>query len=242
MRHILCTLAAAVPILLSAQRPSSTPTPPIVAADAGKLVSSHVPLGEFRRRLAFVKDGQEQGVGTLVERISVQGTGAQAQLVRVQEMTMGQRTIIDTAISVRSTLAPIRHSSKQPTVTMALQFDARRVTGTYTSGSSAPLAIDQTFDVTTFDSNNMELVIGALPLAVGYSARLPLYIYERNGVVWCDITVAGEEPVNGVAAWKLDVQFIGAHGAYWFTKGASTLVKSELTLPSGVTMRSTLVN
>ena len=153
MQRMLCTFAIILPLLLTAQSPTDTAAPPIVAADAGRLVSSHVPLGEFQRSLAFVRNGQEQRVGTLVERVSVAGAGAAARLVRVQELTMGQRRIVDTAVSHRATLAPIWHSSRQPTASMALRFDGRHVTGSHTTGAAAPEPIDQTVSVATFDSN-----------------------------------------------------------------------------------------
>ncbi len=243
LRIILLTLA--LPAALRSQVPATSdsgrPAPPVVAADADKLLSSRVPLGEFQRALAFVRNGQEQRVGTIVERISVDGSGAAARLVRAQEITMGQRRIVDTAVSHRGTLAPIWHSSKQPTAAMALRFDGRHVTGTHTTGTAAPEPIDQTVSVVTFDSNNQELVMGALPLALGYSARLPMYVYEMKGIAWCDVHVSTEEVVDGTESWKVDATYAGARGSYWFAKRTGVMLKSEMTTPTGAVMRMTLV-
>ncbi len=233
----------AVPTLLPAQPPKDTSLapPPVVAADAGAIRSARVATGEFVRAVSFLRDGQERRVGTITERISEQASGQAGILIRAQEITMGQRTVIDTAVSNRSTLAPIWHNSKQPTAAMALRFDGRHVTGSHTAGTAAPEPIDQTVGEAVFDSNNQELVMGALPLALGYAARLPMYIYESKGIVWCDLRVVGQEVLDGTAAWKLDVSYAGAHGAYWFAKATGVMLRSDLVLPTGATMRLVLV-
>ncbi len=243
MRRISSLLILiAFPSLACAQASrDSSLAPPVVAADAGAIRSARVATGQFVRAISFVRDGQERRVGTITERISERGSGTSAILIRAQEITMGQRTVIDTAVSNRSTLAPIWHNSKQPTATMALRFDGRHVTGSHTAGTAAPEPIDQTVDAAVFDSNNQELVMGALPLALGYAARLPMYIYESKGIVWCDLRVVGQETLDGTDAWKLDVSYAGARGSYWFAKATGVMLKSDLVLPTGATMRMALV-
>jgi hypothetical protein len=212
----------------------------LVAADGRVISAARVSLGHFVRNLSVMRDGQEQRIGTITEDVSVQGAGASATVIRAQEIVLGPRTIIDTAVSNRATLAPLWHNSKQPTASMLLRFDGRHITGSHTTDNAAPEVVDHTVSVPTFDSNNMELVMGALPLAKGYAARLPFYIYEAKGIEWLDLTVTGDTSIDDVAAWAMDVQFYGGHGTWWFAKDSRRMLKSEMTTANGRMMRVTL--
>jgi hypothetical protein len=240
MRIPVALLLLSFPVTLSAQA-TDTGAPPVVAADGRVISSALVTPGVYVRTVSFVRDGQERRVGTITERVTIVGSGAAATLVRAQEISFGPRTIIDTAVSHRATLNPIWHSSKQPTASMALRFAGAHVTGTHTSGANPPEVVDQTVSVPTFDSNNQELVLGALPLAIGYRARLPMYVYESKGISWCDLQVTGDESVDGAPSWKVDVTYAGARGTYWIAKGTGVLLRNEMTLPTGAVMRLTLV-
>ena len=169
LRRALCITMLATPHLLRAQAPrdETAASPPIVAADGTVISRARVTPGRFIRTLSVLRDGREQRIGSITETVSLDGSGASATVVRAQEIVMGPRTIIDTAISNAMTLAPVRHTSKQPTASMVLRFDGRRITGTHTSGNAVPDEVDQTVSVPAFDSNNMELVMGALPLQAG---------------------------------------------------------------------------
>ena len=241
LRRTLLLLALVAPHAgLSAQAPASSATPPVVAADAGAVNGALVAPGTYRRALVMVQNGKERQLGVITETISVTGTGPDATLLRAQMMTVGPTTVTDTAVSRAATLAPMWHASHQPAVTMALQFAGRRVTGTHTTGSKPPVVIDTELSDAVFDSNNHELVMGALPLAAGYSARLPTYIYEKKGNVWCDLRVTGEETLDGTPAWVLEVAYAGSRTRYWYAKEGRVVLRSETVLPGGAVMRTVL--
>lgn len=236
----LAPLVASQRLIAQAPSEHAVPAPTVVAADGRVISTARVMPGRFIRTLSVLRDGQEQRIGSITETVSLDGSGASATIIRAQEIVMGPRTIIDTAVSNAMTLAPVRHTSKQPTASMLLRFDGRHITGTHTVGDSAPEAVDQMVSVPTFDSNNMELVMGALPLTNGYTARLPFYIYEAHGIAWLDLLVTGDTSIEGVAAWTMDVTFYGAKGTWWFAKDSGRMLKSETTTASGRTMRVTL--
>jgi hypothetical protein len=247
MRASLAALAFFLPQLTAAQTTSAAsvapvPVPPVVAADANVVQPERVALGRFVRSLSFVKDGQERRVGTIRETVTDQGQGSDATLIRVQEIAMGPRTVLDTAVSRRTSLAPIWHSSVSPMGTMHLDFSGTRVTGSRSAAAgAAPIAIHHTVAVPTFDSNNQELVMGALPLAIGYAARLPMYIYERQGIAWCDLRVREDGLFAGEAVWIVDASFADAKGTYWIAKQTGLTLQYEMSTPSGAILRATLV-
>ena len=129
LRRALCVTPLVASQLLVAQSPSeqSAAAPPVVAADGRVISKAHVIPGRFIRNLSVMRDGQEQRIGSITETVSLHGSGTSATIIRAQEIVMGPRTIIDTAVSNAMTLAPVRHSSKQPTASMALQFNVRRM-------------------------------------------------------------------------------------------------------------------
>jgi hypothetical protein len=245
MRALVAALTLIVPRCIVAQAPSAAAadSPPVVAADARVVQPERVALGHFVRALSFVQAGQERRVGTIRETVAEQGRGRDATLVRVQAITMGARTVLDTAVSHRNSLAPIWHSSVTPMGTMRLQFSGTRITGERNAtNGSAPMAISHTVAVPAFDSNNQELVLGALPLRAGYTARLPMYIFERAGIAWCDLTVrAGDSVFAGEPVWLVDVSYADAKGTYWVAKQTGLTLQYEMSTPSGAVLRSTLV-
>ena len=223
----LSLLLSIVPLALAAQQA------PIVAAGDAAIDGSRIVPGTTTRTLTVEKDGARRPNGSIVDVISVQPDG---RLLRVQTIATPTGTIVDTAISDRRTLVPVRHSSSSAQRTMHVDFAGAHATGTFAPKDSATRTIDQQGDHPFFDSNIYDLVVGALPLADGYAARVPVYIYERGGQVWMDVRVMSTDRVAGVAAWKTSVTLGSYACTMWLRKSDGHLMQLTAAPAPGVVL------
>jgi hypothetical protein len=64
-----------------------------------------------------------------------------------------------------------------------LAYDGARVHGIVDSGGAKMRAVDTTFDTAPFAAAQLDVVIGALPLAPGFSTTVPVYYPIRGGIL-----------------------------------------------------------
>ncbi|HXQ76946.1 MAG TPA: hypothetical protein VN797_02000, partial [Gemmatimonadaceae bacterium] len=81
-----------------------------------------------------------------------------------------------------------------------------------------------------FDSNVIDLVVGELPLASGYSVTLPFFVYERGGRVMTPVKVRERAslPFGKLGqrdVWVVDVGIPGAPATMWIDAQAHTLLR-----------------
>ena len=149
-------------------------------------------------------------------------------------------TATDTTIMKQGTLEPISHRSHAVPRTLSLDFDGRRVTGVYAPRDSAATGIDRVTDVPAFDAAVLDVVLGALPLAEGYATRLPMYIEERKGLVWFDVTVAGATDVDSVPAWDVRVAVLNYTVSYLLARDDHRFLAGRVEYPNGAAVEMTI--
>jgi hypothetical protein len=149
-------------------------------------------------------------------------------------------TATDTTIMKQRTLEPISHRSHAVPRTLSLDFDGTRVTGVYTPRDSAATRIERVTEVPVFDAAVLDVVLGALPLAEGYATRLPMYIEERKGLVWFDVTVAGATDVDSVPAWDVRVAVLNYTVSYLLACDDHRFLAGRVEYPNGATVEMTI--
>jgi hypothetical protein len=182
----------------------------------------------------ITRNGQDSsaGVRTVVTRAVLDRPGA--HLVEIeQRFPAGPGVIVDTAIDELHTMRAVAHSSHQPTRTMRFDFNGSTAVGTVAlkreSGDSV-FNVLQDVGGPIFDSNVIDLVVGELPLAPGYEATLPFFIYERGGRVMMPVKVRERSSVpfgklGRRDAWVVDVGIPGAPATMWIDAEAHTLLR-----------------
>ncbi|HET9275212.1 MAG TPA: hypothetical protein VFN96_03980 [Gemmatimonadales bacterium] len=186
----------------------------------------------YERRVT--RDGQTTGAGTrtVVLRV-IPGTDTPALLEVEQRFPGGGGTIVDTAVAELETLRAVAHRSHQPARTMRFTFHATRATGVVTSDSaSRPEPVSQEIGGPVFDSNLLELVIAALPLAAGFTAELPFFIYERGGRVPMRVAVRERAPVGfpflgSRDAWVVSLAVPGAPATIWVDSRTRAVLRAR---------------
>lgn len=177
--------------------------------------------------LTRARGGEEQPVGELTLRTTLAG----AVIVR-GEQTRGRRGDVvdaDSFTLLRSSLAPVQQRSTRGTRGQTLRFDGRRVRGSRTTGGAAtPIEID--LAAPAFYGNSVDLVLSALPLREGYSARFPVLSVESGDVVEVQARVAGAEAVRtadggACRTWRVEVAGGNTNGTYWIERSGRGLVR-----------------
>lgn len=236
----LC-LALAAPLL------AGTAAHPVFAQDAalptvragdpvvdGRLVRP----GASERHMSIMQNDKAVGGATVRTVIAEAPAAGEAGLLVTNTITSPRGTIYDTSLVRRRTLQPIWHHSTQPRRRMRLEFRADSVTGLVTPDDSAAIPVAHATEAPTFDSAVMDEVIAALPLGRGYAVRIPLYIYERGGLVWFDVRVTGEASIAGAdaqptAAWVVQLHRPDMTMQCWVAKRSRQLLRTEIDMGQG---------
>jgi hypothetical protein len=220
-------------------------TLPAVRPGDGVVDGRLVRPGATERHMVIMQNDTAVRGATVRTVIAEVPAGREPGLLVANTITSPRGTIYDTSLVRRRTLEPVWHHSTQPRRRMRLAFGPDSVTGSVTPTDSAAILVAQATAAPTFDSAVMDQVIASLPLARGYAARLPLYIYERGGLVWFDVHVTAEEPAPGAhggrtPAWVVRLDEPEMSMRYWVARGSRQLLRSEFDLGQGRRMVMTL--
>jgi len=87
----------------------------------------------------------------------------------------------------------------------------------------------------------MDLVIAALPLRTGFSARIPFYIFERNGLAWLELDVAAETDIQlagiTVPTWDVHAKTDLGDVRYFIDRRSREVVRTTFSAPDGSELR-----
>ncbi|HEX2077824.1 MAG TPA: hypothetical protein VHG08_08950 [Longimicrobium sp.] len=164
---------------------------------------------------------------TLRTRLAtVDGTEA---IVRTETFWQGDEVVqVDSFVLHRETLAPLSRWSAGPQGLVRVEFVpgmARTARAGEWGRDSAEVPLPQP----VFLAGTTDMLLGALPLREGYSARLAVYNVDE-GVTSIDISVVGQEQValpsgGRAAAWEVEVREAGPPVTYWVDRESHTLVQ-----------------
>ena len=174
---------------------------------------------------------------TRYELKQLDGAEPHWQLVTTTTSQLGVAT--DTSVARRVGLEPVRHRSHAVPRKLMLDYAGNTVTGQYIPTSGPARDIRRNTEVATFDAAMLDLVLGALPLATGYTTRLPMYIEEQEGLTWFDVSVTGEQKVNDETGWV--VRVTNARYTVDFTIGRQSraFLAGRVQYPNGVSVELT---
>ena len=179
------------------------------------------------------------GTRTVVMR-TIASDGAPSTLEVVQRFPGGGGEIVDTALADLSTLRAMGHRSHQPARTMRFTFVGARVSGSVTylrAAGDSTVAVDQSVGGPIFDSNIIELVVASLPLAEGYAADVPFFIYERGGRVPMPVAVKDRARVDFAHhgardVWVVSVGVPGAPATVWVDAATHAVLRVRYDITS----------
>jgi len=187
--------------------------------------------------MIMVRGGQEQEIGSLDDQVVLADDNGKPSIIRVQNVDGPAGAMTDTAVADKASLAPRWHSSHAEHRLLQLQFTGSKVTGKYKGSGDPPFPIEQSVAENVFDSNMLDVLVCALPLADGYRGRLTVYLYEAGGAVPVDVAVTGSETVDGSDTWATGVTISGHTARYFIGKADHRVVQIVATQAPGVELR-----
>jgi hypothetical protein len=200
----------------------------------------HLRIGPLVRTTTVTRNGQSQNRGESTQQLARITRAGRELLVSTRTFVTPAGPAIDSSYADAVTLTPVRHVGLHDSRTMVLDFAGHRVTGRYAEKGKQPLPIDQVLEAPPFDSSLYDLVIAALPLAEGYTARLPFYIYEQGGLVSWDVKVVKREAPaladgSSPESWQVEVSEGGeVRTRLWVpVNGEREVLRSTFYLPGG---------
>lgn len=195
--------------------------------------------GVMVRGLYLDRGTESRRSGQITDRLVRSADGT--RLVREQVIAFGAGGRTDSAEVDARTLAPIRHAGRGNGQTLVVRFDGRRAIAEETKPSGATARLDSTYATAMFDSNIYDLVLAALPLEAGYAVTLPIYIYERGGLVAAAIVVTGEDAVRvgdrEVRCWVVTATWGGRTATHWVGQEDRRIWKLTSAAGPGATFR-----
>lgn len=227
--------AAACSLDASAQSPAAVAPARLAAPHpivAVPLTVPAQPAGIVRCRVVARRaaDTLERELGTQTREVRLVTVNGRSAIRRVMTFATSRGTIVDSTLTFVDGLVPISEISHQPTKVMRLDFDGAHVTGTITPTDSAAHTVDQT-QAPVFNSTDIDLVVSSLPLADGYRAVLPFYVYEHGGLEQDTVAVSGSEVIQGPAgprrAWITHVSMPGTDLVYWIDTESRDVLQAE---------------
>ncbi|MES2522259.1 MAG: hypothetical protein V4617_06155 [Gemmatimonadota bacterium] len=143
---------------------------------------------------------------------------------------------IDT-IAVSKTFAPLWHADSAASGRARVVYARGRVTGTRVDSTGKTTTIDIPVAAGAFDYSYARLVIGWLPLRVGFRGVLATHDITR-GAVHMPFRVVGDERIvaRGVAAdaWKVELDRPGAPTqTTWLSKATGKTLRVVIVTPGG---------
>jgi hypothetical protein len=196
---------------------------------------SRLSAGKWEVSLTVHREGQAIPMGTQrSELVEVGGASPRWMLITTTSTERGVAT--DTSVAERAGLRPVRHRGHAAARNLFLDFDGRKVTGSYTPAEGAARSIERTTEVPTFDSAMLELIIGALPLKAAYATRIPTYIEEQEGLAWFDVVVTGERTVDGIEGWVVRASGPAPPVELVIAKDTRRMLAGSTEFPNGMRM------
>lgn len=190
-------------------------------------------LGDQKMDMTTVTDIKDQGGAWLISELA----------------KMPQGEISDTTVVEKGSLVLTKRSIKQGPVAIDVDFKANKASGAMSvNGQARPIAVD-TGGAIFADGAGSYSVIGALPLADGYSTTFRNFDLQKQTATLRQLKVVGSEkvtvPAGSFDAFKIEIT--SAEGdpgktTIWIAKTTRNLVKTVAVIPqNGAVITAELV-
>lgn len=202
----------------------------VLRPGSGQVHGEQIP--ERRDRFEMWDAGAPEPMGELSLTTRV-GTVDGREVIARKEMTRvgGDLVRSDSFAVERRTLAPlyVRESGEVQTVWLTFAPSAVEIVIEADWGTDS---IRASLEAPAFVAGTTDLLLGALPLAEGYTAQASVFSWQVESAVTLAITVEGDEmlrlPDGGrVRTWRVAVNGDGSAGTYWMDRESHTLVQYQ---------------
>lgn len=227
--HLLAG-ALATPLLFAA---CAAQQPAARVIDPSLHLTPHLSEGTSRWRVTASRDTAVRELGVMTSTISFVGHEGVPAVLLVSTFPTPRGNIVDSALVLRETLAPVWQRSHQPTKMMRLAFSDSGVTGEWAPTDSSPRAVNHRTTRPVFDATAISLVLAALPYEDGYEAILPMYTFELGGMELDTVRVQGRAQAKAPDgsmrdAWELRYGDPFITSTIWIDRATRRILRRDI--------------
>ncbi|HEX6695002.1 MAG TPA: hypothetical protein VF035_09925 [Longimicrobiales bacterium] len=204
----------------------------IKAGDA-QVDGGRIPTGVARFRMSAVANGEERELGTLTQEVAPVEEGGRQLLRMVMSMKSPAGNGVDTSHVDARTLAPVRLRAHNAEGTISIDFNGVKVLGNKVSASGQVQPVTQSTAAPAFDASMIDYLVTALPLSLGYTARLPIFMIEQGGLSWYSVRVIGDAMEAGQQSYAVDVVMPVGLARYSVAKKDRRLLAATISFAQG---------
>jgi hypothetical protein len=143
--------------------------------------------------------------------------GAKALLLTTNA-TRGTQTFVDSALVVRTSLAPVWETSRVGAKVTTYQYSGAHVRRTITSPDSGTRSTEHDYDVPVFHFNELDVLLRSIPLRAGFGAILPLYSEGTDVLEMDTVRVQGPDAAGVWTVRFADPAIIMTYGVSGATR------------------------
>ncbi|HET6764606.1 MAG TPA: hypothetical protein VFH27_13070 [Longimicrobiaceae bacterium] len=229
-----------IPSAAAAQMPARVQSDAVVPGSP-VLRPAEVREGVDTVGMVMTVNGRSLPIGMLVvETRRVTAPGGAPAVWRVETTTSRLvASTVDTFVVQMATLAAVSNRTHEDRVA-ALDYAGGMVRGTIAEGGAVG-RVEVPLPAPVFYDGAMDIVLGALPLADGYEAHLPVYDDEAGAVAWRLVRVAGSDSLPGEGgmadAWRVETSRGTTRSTYWMDKRTRRMLRWALPVAGGGEIR-----
>lgn len=223
--------------VLSSAPTGQLPVVPLLVPGDSTLRGSRISADTARYSLIAYRGAQQQQIGSVIDIVALEARNGAPMIQRVLTVQRGMAALIDSTVTDARTMAPRSHRTLQPQRRIALEFSGKRVKGSLGPIDVPSLPIDTTLAVAPFDSGNWDLLLRAMPLVKGYTARFRVYDVD-GGLREYHIEVTGMATVLGEDAHVVVFSLApGRESVVWIGKTSGHLLQIETLIDANTMLR-----
>lgn len=188
-------------------------------------------------RTVLLRDTSFLGLGELTMTVASTMYGGGPAWLLTQQGTRGVTAVADSLVVARDDLRPLHWSSAAGVARLAAEFTADSIFGAMSSPlGKQNIALRRASDLLP-NLTATDVVLGALPLAAGWTDAATLLLIDAGGATLVPATIAveGEEhvavPAGEFDCWVVSLETERGSARYWVAKGEPLVVRSEQILP-----------
>lgn len=213
-----------------------------VLADSLKLDAAAIRTGVIHYRVHLLEpNGLVRPMGSLVEEVKAVEHQGRPALLRATSIVNPMGMITDTSLVLRETLAPVWFRSHRMGQKVAVDFEGARVK--VAVEDTARHETTRLLEAPAFDSNTLELLLGALPLGQTFQATLPMWLQEQAEFRRVVVFDGGDRVPGWLSTTrpvlKVFVPLPNAMASYWIDQETRRMAAAEFGMVDGRALRIT---
>ena len=131
--------------------------------------------GGYRYMFKQAADSAEREMGVEAWTVTPTQHDGKAALLLTTSFSRGKTVFLDTALVMQDGLHPVWEIARNGAKTMRWEYSGKKVRMTTTQPDSGTQTKEHTYDVSVFNFNELDVLLGSIPMREGFEAILPLY-------------------------------------------------------------------